>query len=308
MKIISQTDELCNIFNGIDWCKIEIAGNIAIKTTTTNTGKKPICRKISKEQYVFVPTGEIRDYNIKERESEDDILRTKQSISKTMRDLKLRVCANFSGAPDELFVTLTYAENMTDTNRLKTDFSAFFKRLKYAFRDKYEFGYISVCEPQARGAWHIHMFLKCTDITGINRDRAYIQNEYMQKIWGHGYTKTESIKFDGIVNYFNTSYFAPQSSDDGGHGKSADKYERLRYFPKTFRWYRCSENMKKPSKELATYERAEDFLRSLGFICEDVNRFTVIDDNNDDKTVCRVEQKKYSKEEKGIARRNPNNT
>lgn len=294
MKIIPQNDILCNTFGEIDWCKIEIAGNLAIKTTSTTTNKKPVCRKISKNNYVFLPTGEIHQYKLKNRENGDEILRTKQSIYKTMRDLKLRVCANFCGNQDELFVTLTYAENMTDTAKLKTDFNAFIKRLQYHYRDKYTFGYISICEPQARGAWHIHMFLKCTDITGINRDRAYIPNETMQSLWRHGYTKTESIKFDGIVNYFNTSYFAPQSSDDGGNGKSAEKYERLRYFPKNFKWYRCSTNMKKPDKSLKTYEQAEKFLEHLGFICQNTDNFTIYDDNTE-REICRVERKKYEK-------------
>ena len=59
---------------------------------------------------------------------------------------------NFTGKPNELFVTLTYAKNMTDTKRLYTDMNKFIKRLKYKYKESSDIDYLAVVEPQGRGA------------------------------------------------------------------------------------------------------------------------------------------------------------
>ena len=292
--IITQKEKDCNIFSEYNWTKIEIAGNLAIKTTTSNTGRKPVCRKIDKESYIYLPTGEVRQYEIKERKGDDDILRTYESISRTMRDLKLKVCANFCGSPMELFVTLTYAENMTDTERLKNDFIKFFKRLQYAYKDRYKFDYISVCEPQGSGSWHIHIFLKAEKLVAGDMDRLYISNSDMQELWGHGYTRTQAITLDGVVNYFNTSYFAPVNCDDE-ESKGKKKYRRLKFFPKNFRWYRCSEGIKKPSKDIVTGMAADEMLRKLGFTLQNKDAYTIQRDNTEHVTHVVREQWEKSK-------------
>lgn len=289
IMIIPQNDTICNLFSGLDWTKIEIAGDLAIKTTTTNTGKKPVCRKISKESYVYLPTGELRQYEFRERESEDDILRTYDSISRTMRELKLKVCANFFGKPNELFVTLTYAEKMTDTTQLKNDFSKFFKRLQYEYKDRYKFDYISVCEPQGSGSWHVHMFLKADKLCPNDMNRLYIDNKKMQEIWGHGYTRTEAITIDGVVNYFNTSYFAPVNCDDA-ESKGSKKYRRLKYFPKGFRWFRCSAGIRKPDKDVILISEADAMLERMGFVLRKEDSFVIQKENSDHVTTVNRQQ------------------
>lgn len=284
MPIITRNAENCNTyFSAVDWCNIEVAGNLAIRTNGSRVGKKPVCRKISKHQYVDVRDGEIKDYKLKERESEGDILRTEQSIRKTMKDLKLRVCENFSGKGNELFITLTYKDCMTDTEQLSRDFDVFFKRLKYAYKDRYKFSYISVCEPQGRGAWHIHMFLKCADVSGIDKELPYIPNKEIAELWEHGFTKTERITMGSIVDYFNTSYFAPICSDDNDKTgeKQREKYKRLKYFPKCFRWYRCSQDLKKPKKQTLDNKAADEYLEKLGFVLENENSFTITNENGE---------------------------
>lgn len=283
MAIITHNDGICNYFVAENWTSIEIAGNLAIRTNGDRVGKKPVCRKVSKTHYVDVRDGEIHQYKLKERQSEDDILRTEQSIKNTMRDLKLKVCNNFYGGGNELFITLTYAENMTDTSRLARDFDVFYKRLKYAYKGKYKFSYISVCEPQGRGSWHIHMFLKCVDITDVAHELPFIPNAKIEQLWGQGFTKVERITMGGIVDYFNTSYFAPLCSNDGDPcgEKQREKYQRLRYFPKSFKWYRCSQDMKKPDKKYMDNAAADEYLAKLGFVLEKQDAFSICDDNGD---------------------------
>lgn len=284
MAIITHNIDICNnYFSAENWTSIQIAGNLAIRTNGNRIGKKPVCRKVDKTHYVDVRDGEIRQYNAKIRESEDDILRTEQSIKATMRDLKLKVCSNFHGAGNELFITLTYAENMTDTARLAHDFDVFYKRLKYAYKSKYKFSYIAVCEPQGRGSWHIHMFLKCADITNVSHELPFIPNAEIERLWGQGFTKIERITMGGIVDYFNTSYFAPISSNDSDSSgeKQIEKYKRLRYFPKSFKWYRTSQDIKKPEKEYMDNAAADEYLHKLGFVLERENAFSVCNDNGE---------------------------
>lgn len=296
MPIITCNEENCNIyFSAVDWCNIEVAGNLAIRTNGTRVGKKPVCRKISKHHYIDVRDGEIKEYKLRERESEGDILRTEQSIRKTMKDLKLRVCANFCGKGNELFITLTYKECMTDTDRLSRDFDVFFKRLKYAYKHRYKFSYIAVCEPQSRGAWHIHMFLKCTSVNNVDNELPFIPNNEIADLWGHGFTKTERITMGGIVDYFNTSYFAPMCCDDSDLSgeKQKEKYKRLKYFPKCFRWYRCSQDLKKPTRQTFDNQAADEYLEKLGFVLENQNAFSVCDDTG--KKIMDVVKRQYAR-------------
>ena len=52
------------------------------------------------------------------------------------------------------WLTLTYAENMQDYNRLYEDYRKFNMRMKYYCKKNNlpSYEYIAVCEPQARGA------------------------------------------------------------------------------------------------------------------------------------------------------------
>lgn len=56
------------------------------------------------------------------------------------------------------WVTLTYAENMQDTKKLYLDFQMFIRSLRKKYNN-YKIDYIIACEPQGRGAWHIHSLI-----------------------------------------------------------------------------------------------------------------------------------------------------
>ena len=73
--------------------------------------------KLSKTHYCLKSTGEIFEYNLSENRS-DNIAGLKSTFHK-IRDL---INSNFSGLGNELHVTLTYAENMTDVKKLLSDF------------------------------------------------------------------------------------------------------------------------------------------------------------------------------------------
>ena len=93
------------------------------------TDKKPVqgVRKISKSQYVVIGTGEIKEYQQTDTKQAD-------SLRKTFTNLRQLINTNFHVNDSELFLTLTYAENMQDPERLYTDYKKFFMRLRYSLR------------------------------------------------------------------------------------------------------------------------------------------------------------------------------
>ena len=80
------------------------------------------------------------------------------SVAQSLKRLRDVINANLENSERALWVTLTYAENMTDTKRLYKDFHAFWKRfLRYLKRGGHPGAeYIAAAEPQGRGAWHLH--------------------------------------------------------------------------------------------------------------------------------------------------------
>lgn len=195
-------------------------------------------KKIDKDTYVHLESGEIRQFNHKE--GKEDI----NSLKNTFKRLIGLIRCNFTeGANNQLFITLTYAENMTDTKKLYRDFEIFYKRLKRKYKE-HNFQYVVVAEPQERGAWHFHLMLK-------SDKSLYIPDSKIRELWGHGFTSTERLKSDDVGTYY-VAYFTNLevecSNDENKEGKSKKyiKGSRLHYYPKGFNFYRSSRGLKKP--------------------------------------------------------------
>lgn len=135
----------------------------------------------------------------------------------------------------KLFVTLTYAENMTDTKRLYEDFRRFWPRLRRNFPDVE--GYLMACEPQKRGAWHVHLLLL------TRKPSLYIPNKRVRSLWGRGFTKVQRVRNVRDVGAYLTSYLTNVRS-----GKDTKKGARLRLYPLGFRFCRWSRGVEKPEK------------------------------------------------------------
>lgn len=196
-------------------------------------------RKISGNKMVDLRTGEIIECKVS-GSREDSLISLKKTITR-LRDL---INCNFFGDENELFITLTYRENMTDVKRLYKDFDRFYKKLKYRFKD-IEFCYISVIEPQERGAWHVHLLLKA-----LNKDCLFIDNDsVVSKLWGHGFTKTKRLKGVDNVGAYLSSYLTDVYSEKG-----KKKGARLYLYPVGVNIYRCSRNCKRPVEEEVLYK------------------------------------------------------
>ena len=194
-------------------------------------------RKINKKYYEVLSTGEVKEYKHNEQKQKD-------SLYKTMERLRALIRCNITGDKNELFITLTYSENMTDKERLYEDYKKFYKRLQYHFKNC-EFLYIAVAEPQERGAWHLHILLK-----DLKHKNLYITNKKITELWTHGMTTTERIKAREPSEYFMTYFQNDEPHNWEKKSKRAEKkkrkHDRLKYYPKDFNFYRTSRNVKRP--------------------------------------------------------------
>lgn len=208
--------------------------------------KGGVTKKISKDEFIDLRTGELRKFAQNERKQ-------RENLRETFNNLTALIRANFDADNEQrqLFVTLTYAENMTDSARLMVDFSAWYKRLKYHCKG-HQLDYIAVAEPQERGAWHMHVMLKSDKTLFIDN------KETMQPLWGHGFTDVQRLKSDDVGRYY-VAYFTDLFEAYGDNPKKKGK--RLSLYPVGMKFYRCSKGIKRPEKADMLYR---DVIKQFG--------------------------------------------
>lgn len=228
-------------------------------------------KKISKNEYMVIATGEVLEYqNRSENRSQD-----KESLRKTFKKIRELINTNFVGNKNELCFTITYKENVTDPKVLYKDFDKFMKKLKYRYGNV---DYINVVEPQGRGAWHCHILLRFNDLK-----KAYIPNKEISEMWGKGFVKVKAMKKDidnlGAylsaylgdieVNDSNITQLVEDGAIKVGHAVSIKEVEiegkkkkfikggRLHYYPTGMNIYRTSRGIKQPTVTHMSYEEAK---------------------------------------------------
>lgn len=253
MRIIQNHDEV----------KVTTMAHITELQWLEMRNKRQTIKKLNKEEYVIMATGEMKEFQTKSETRADNI----NSLGKTMRRLRNLIRANFSGGQNELMLTLTYAENMTDEKRLLDDLKKFYKKLKYHHGS---FEYLTVIEPQGRGAWHAHILVKFPAPIVLDN------NSKTWKYWGHGFTRTKRLVEVDDIGAYLTAYLTDIPLEDArklpvgtisgeivekvhadGKTKKYVKGGRVSLYPANMRIYRPSEGIIKPESELMTYENAK---------------------------------------------------
>jgi len=220
-------------------------------------------RRINKTQYINLLTGEVKEYKTMDKEAQKNSRRV--CLNRAMAELRRLIRTNFTSESDnQLFLTLTYAENMQDHKRLYSDFKDFIKRLRYNY-PKHNFEYISVAEPQARGAWHMHVMLK------TDQPILYIDNRELEEIWGHGFTDAQKLHSSDVGTYY-TAYFTNlvdetdeiemHKGERNSSNTAIKKGGRLHFYPKGFKFYRCSRGIARPSID-SQFEFELDYEKGL---------------------------------------------
>ena len=231
---------------------------------------------ISKDEYVLLSSGEVRQFENHAANRAENI----RNLEKTMRTLSELINANIS--PDNAeccrFITLTYRENMTDSERLYHDFRNFNKRFKRHMEQLgHSYEYIVSVEAQGRGAFHLH----CIFI--FAKKAPYIENSLLAEMWGLGFVSVKAIDehIDDIGKYL-TAYLTDIAADDadfsaelaggqvkevdaGGKSKRIIKGARLKLIPAGMRLYRYSKGIKKPTVKTLPYGEALQRLSSDGY-------------------------------------------
>lgn len=232
----------------------------------------PAChiKRVTKDLYLrgrydneknFITDGEIFSTAVKE-----EPMRNRRSLKRIFKDLRQLIANNCSGGEKELFVTLTYANQTSDHKQIHKDFKYFWDRLKTAY-PSHGLEYISIVEPHASGMFHIHVLIKAT-----TADQLFIPNEVMEKIWGHGFTKTERLEDIDHVGAYVIAYmtdmeippeheaeYAKYGDIVEKEGKKYIKGKRLDFYPDGMQISRHSRGMTRPEKltESAALEELE---------------------------------------------------
>lgn len=234
-------------------------------------------QKIDKDHYVELSTGEVKEI-VHHTSRADDMNSVKQSLRK-LRDL---INANITKPSRVLWVTLTYASNMTCNEILYEDYDKFWKRFRYYLKKNNlpSAKYIAAAEPQARGAWHLH----CLFV--FESKAPFIPNDTMQKLWqggkdndsGRGFTKTKGLRgvdnpglyftaylsdmeFSEAITAGNASGQIAEVEIEDEHGnrqkKAIVKGARLRLYPPGFNILRHSKDIEQPQVSQTTEAEAQ---------------------------------------------------
>lgn len=136
---------------------------------------------------------------------------TKEVKAENRKKVAQRACAhvrNMINANSQLnkFLTLTFAQNITDIKFARYEFEKFIKRLKTKFK---RFQYIVVIEFQERGAIHFHLLCNIP----------YIDVNKLSKIWRHGFIKLNRIDNVDNVGAYVTKYMTKDNIDERLIGK-----------------------------------------------------------------------------------------
>lgn len=250
-----------------EFVTVKSMGNITELKWLEKRSKGGTIVKLSKDEYLDQTTGEVKQFEHYETRA-CDLSQVSKSLS-TLRDL---LNTNILDVDCCRWVTLTYAENMKDPNKLKNDFKNFNSRMRSAI-GHYE--YIVCAEPQGRGAWHLHVVM-------IFAGKApFIKNDLMAEKWKQGFVTVKRLDDVDNVGVYLTAYLGDMElSQAAKSGIDIQKYDtkdiemkdengckvnkriikgaRLSMYPPGFHLFRCSKGIKKPIIQvLREYEATE---------------------------------------------------
>lgn len=153
-----------------------------------------------KPQQPFIPK-HIRNAK-KEKTKEERELYIKTASNRAKSKIMRLINGNQYVYPEiPTFLTLTFAENITDIKFANRRFTNFIKRMTRRI-DK-QLRYVAVHEFQRRGALHYH---------AIVFNLPYITKSELEKIWSYGYVHIELVKNDGLP-YYMTKYISKSFAD-----------------------------------------------------------------------------------------------
>ena len=216
--------------------RTDLGNSSKIVSMSNNSTSGSCIKKLSKYEYIDTRTGERKYYDLDKPVNIKDVKRK-------VRKYEEIVMYNFQGGKNELFITLTCRDKITDLQVIKDRYNKFLVRLK---KDYKGLECIALFETTANSYWHIHLFIKYVDTS----NELYIpHNELKDYYWGYGAVH--------IIKNSNTFR-------NLGHSKDSrqEKLERLTNFPKNCRMYMKTKGIKTPPKEKKQFKDCPEFKSS----------------------------------------------
>jgi hypothetical protein len=250
--------------------KVKLCGNVAEIKYTQNANNTARIRKINKEEYILLSTGEIKKFEHHESRLDD-----KQSLKNSLTRLKDYINTNCTNLSKCRWLTLTYKEVMQDTDKLYRDFKDFNRKCRKRF-GQYEF--IVACEYQKRGSLHLHCILI------FKADKApFMKNDIVAELWNNrGFVNIRKISSVTDLGRYIAGYIGDASAEELNgipagvrpnqlkvveveeNGKKTSKAiakgARLAMLPPHFRLYRISKGIRKPTVKCMSNAHAESML------------------------------------------------
>lgn len=219
--------------------RTRISGNvIEVRKYEKMNSKMPIT-KVDAERYMVNSTGEVLEYQ--KTDNRGDNL---YGLSVSMANLRSMINANFYGTKSEVWCTVTYRENMQDPKRLYSDWKLFWKNLQNQNKSV-PLEYITIAEPQKRGAWHLHCLIKRTDEIPL-----FLPQKALMALWGHGGVNIKRLEdVDNIGAYLSAYLCNLPRDEEEAEAKSFVKGARLHLYPPGMNFYRSSRGIKRPEWE-----------------------------------------------------------
>lgn len=223
-------------------------------------------RKLSADEYVDIRTGQVLEYNHTQNRSQ-----SLYEVSQSLKHGRDMINANVLEPSFCRWLTLTYRENMQDPQKLAFDFKNFNKRCRAKF-GHYE--YITAAEPQARGAWHLHVILIFDHVA------PFMSNDDVSICWKQGFVNVQSLNEAENVGAYLTAYLGDVALDeltpeeqtkvrpdslkdvelhynDGTvENKRYVKGGRMHFYPVGMNIFRYSKGCRKPLKSVMEYSEA----------------------------------------------------
>lgn len=253
-------------------CKVTECGNVTEILEMERKNNQCTTRKLNAYEYVLLETGEIKEYNKTDNRAENSSARSR--FAKSMKDLRNIINCNCTKIMNCRWITFTYAENMTDPKRLYKDREKFWKRVQY-WHKKNGLSvpeYISVVEPQGRGAWHLH------ELWIYPNKAPFLPNKDIAELWQQGFVTVKKLDDIDNVGAYLTAYLCDvpveeyegpisnveikiaECKNENGEEiqKKFVKGARLNLYPAGMNFYRSSRGIERPVVQWTSKEEAKE--------------------------------------------------
>lgn len=216
--------------------RTDLGNSSKIVSMSNNSTSGSCIKKISKYEYIDTRTGEIKYYDL---DKPTDI----KDVKRKVRKYEEIVMYNFQGGKNELFITLTCRDKITDLKVIKDRYKEFLENIQTDYKG---LECIALFETTSNSYWHIHLFLKYVDTSKV---LTIPHQDLLNKYWTYGAVH--------IIRNFNTFKSLGHSKDS-----RQEKLERLTNFPKGCRMYMKTRGIKTPPKEKKQFKDCPEFKSS----------------------------------------------